>query len=143
MRRRDELTVSTLRLLKTAITKAEVAGSEAVELDDDAIMAIFATEVRKRAEAADLYEQGGRGELAFKERNEAEIVRRYLPATLDDDALHAIVVEEAANVSIDADNPGRAMGTVVKAVRARVGQGADGARIAAAVKTALQRDERP
>jgi uncharacterized protein YqeY len=55
---------------------------------------------------------------------------------MDDDALAAIVAEEAAAVAPD-ENPGKAMGQVVKAVRGRVGDAADGGRIAAAVKSAL------
>lgn len=135
MRDRDNVRVSTLRLTVAAIGKAEVAGNEAVVLSDDQVMALLATEIRKRVEAADLYDQGGRDELAAKERAEAEILAGYLPAALSDTELAAIVAEEQAGV--DAANPGKAMGELIKAVRARVGQQADGARIAAAVKAAL------
>ena len=137
MRDRDELTLSTMRLLKTAITKAEVAGTEAIELDDDAILALLATEVRKRNEAADMYAQGGRTELAAKERAEAEIISKYLPAALSDDALNAIVADAVATTTAAGITGGKAMGAVVKAVREQVGQQADGSRIAAAVKAAL------
>lgn len=135
MRARDELRVSTLRLVIAAIGKAEVAGDTAIELDDDAVLALLASEVRKRSEAADLYAQGARTELADKERAEAAIIGTYLPAALDDDELAAIVADEVAKV--DTANAGKAMGAVIKAVRARVGQQADGARIASAAKAAL------
>jgi uncharacterized protein YqeY len=135
MRDRDRDRIATLRLAVAAIGKAEVAGDEAVELDDDQVMSLLATEIRKRNEAADLYDRGARLELAAKERLEAEILAAYLPKALNDADLAAIVAEEVANV--DTSNPGKATGAVIKAVRARVGQQADGARIAAAVKTAL------
>ncbi len=135
MRARDEIRIATLRLAIAAIGKAEVAGDEAVELADDAILALLASEIKKRIEASDLYAQGGRTELADKERAEAAVLAEYLPAALSDAELDTIVAEEAAKV--DASNAGKAMGQVIKAVRDRVGQQADGVRIAAAVKAAL------
>lgn len=135
MRARDDLRVSTLRLVIAAIGKAEVAGDTAVELDDETVLALLASEARKRSEAADLYVQGDRAELADKERAEAAIIAEYLPAAMSDDELAAIVADEVAKV--DTANTGKAMGGVIKAVRDRVGQQADGARIAGAVKAAL------
>jgi uncharacterized protein YqeY len=135
MRARDDLRVSTLRLVIAAIGKAEVAGDTAIELDDDAVLGLLASEVRKRSEAADLYAKGDRRELADKERAEAEIIGSYLPAALGDDELAAIVADEVAKV--DSASAGKAMGAVIKAVRERVGQQADGARVANAVKAAL------
>ena len=137
MRRRDAMTTSTLRLVKAAIMKAEVAGTTAVELDDQQILVILATEMKKRVEAADLYDQGGRTELATKERGEAAIIQRYLPTALTDDELNAVVATAVAETTIDASNPGKAMGMIVKVVREQVGQRADGGRIAAAVKSQL------
>ena len=137
MRARDDITVSTLRMALTAITKAEVAGTEAIELDDDTILVLLAAESKKRAEAADLYEQGGRAELAAKERAEMAVLARYLPTALSDDELAAVVAEEVAAAAGSGAEGGKAMGAVIKAVRDRVGQRADGGRIAAAVKAAL------
>ncbi len=135
MKARDEVRTSTLRMAIAAIGKAEVAGDEAIVLADDAALALLASEIKKRTEAADLYAQGGRTELADKERAEAAILADYLPAALSDAELESIVAEEAAKV--DASNAGKAMGQVIKAVRDRVGQQADGGRIASAVKSAL------
>ena len=136
MRGRDELRVATLRMALAAITKASVAGKEQVPLSDDAIVGVLRSEIKKRHDAAEMYETGGRADRASRERSEAEVLAAYLPAAMDDDALAAIVAEEAAAVAPD-ENPGKAMGQVVNAVRARVGDAADGGRIAAAVKSAL------
>ena len=68
MRARDELTVSTLRLALTAITNAEVAGDEQVELTDEQVTALLASEVKKRNDTAVLYDDKGRVEAAAKER---------------------------------------------------------------------------
>ena len=60
-----------------------------------------------------------------------------LPAAMSDDELNAIVQEEAAKAAAAGATGGKAMGVVVKAVRERVGTGADGSRVSAAVKIAL------
>ena len=137
MRDRDEVTVAALRLALAAITKAEVAGAEPTELTDDQVVEILRSEGKKRAEAAELYDQGARRELAERERTQAAVLERYLPAEMDDAQLEAIVAEEV-RAALDAGaEGGRAMGAVMKAVRARIGAQAGGARVAAAVKAAL------
>ena len=137
MRTRDEVKVATLRMALAAITKTEVAGKEHVSLSDGEIVAVMRTEMKKRHEAANMYETGGRADRATRERAEAEVLAGYLPPAIDDDALVAIVSEEVAVVEATGATGGKAMGAVVKAVRARAGDGADGARIAALVKVAL------
>ena len=137
MRARDELTTSTLRMLRAAITNAEVAGAEAIELTDDQTIAVLQSEAKKRAEAAEIYEQAGRAETAAKERAELAVIERYLPAAMDEAELQAIMTEEVANAAASGAEGQRAMGQVIKAVRERVGAGADGSRIAAMVKSAL------
>jgi len=137
IRDRDEITVATLRLALAAITKAEVAGTEPVTLTDDQILDLLRSEGKRRAEAADLYDQGERAELATRERAQAAVLQRYLPAEMDDAALAAIVAEEVESARAGGVTGGRAMGEVIKAVRARVGSDAGGGRVAAAVKAAL------
>jgi len=133
----DELTKSTLRMALAAIMNAEVAGSEAVVLSDEQIINVLRSESKKRAESAEIYEQAGRTESAAKERGEIEIIERYLPAAMDADALNAIVAAEVAKAASNGQAGPKAMGAVIKAVKERVGASADGAAIAAAVKSAL------
>jgi uncharacterized protein YqeY len=137
MRERDDLAMATLRMALAAITNAEVAGKEHVALSDDDIVGVLRSEIRKRNDAAGMYADAGRTELAERERGEAGVLARYVPAELDDDALGAIVAEEVARAAADGVTGPKAMGAVVKAVRARVGTNAAGGRIADAVKTAL------
>jgi uncharacterized protein YqeY len=133
----DTMLKSTLRLAIAAVMNAEVAGSEAVELSDDQVLKILQAEAKKRLESAEIYQQAGRTESAAQELAEAEILSRYLPAAMSDDELLVIVNEEVA-ASVAAGNEGaKAMGLVVKAVRARAGSSADGAKIASLVKSAL------
>jgi uncharacterized protein YqeY len=137
MKARDEATVSTLRMVIAAVMNAEVAGDEAVVLSDEQVMAVLLAEGKKRTEAAQNYADNGRTEAAEKERSEYAIIERYLPAAMSDDELNAIVQEEAAKAAAAGATGGKAMGVVVKAVRERVGTGADGSRVSAAVKIAL------
>jgi len=133
----DELLKSTLRMALAAIMNAEVAGSEAVVLSDDQIVNLLRSESKKRAESAEIYEQAGRTESATKERAEIAIIEKYLPAAMDAAALAAIVAEEVATAAANGQTGPKAMGVVIKGVKERVGAAADGAAIAAAVKSAL------
>ena len=140
MRAREEIKVATLRMALAAITKAEVAGKEQVTLSDGDVVGVLRSEMKRRHEAADMYENAGRADRAARERAEADVVSGYMPPAMDDAALSAIVGEEVATVTATGASGGKAMGQVVKAVRARVGDAADGSRIAAAVKSALGLD---
>jgi uncharacterized protein len=137
MKAREQLEVSTLRMVIAAIRNAAVAGDEAVVLSDDQVMGVIRSEAKKRAESAEIYAQNGRAESAAKEQAELAVIERYLPAAMTDDQLNAIVAEEVAAAEAAGASGPKAMGGVIKAVRDRVGDGADGGRIAAAVKSAL------
>ena len=137
MKARAELEVSTLRMVLAAVMNAEVAGAEAVTLTDDQVIAVMMAEAKKRSEAAEVYDQAGRAESATNERAELAVIERYLPAALSDDELITIVNEEVAKAAAEGNTGGKAMGLVVKAVRARAGAGVDGGRVASLVKSAL------
>ncbi len=83
MKARDELVKATLRMTLTAIGNAEVAGTEARELDDDEVLKVIAKEAKKRAESAEAFAAAGRDELAAQERAEGEVLARYLPSPAD------------------------------------------------------------
>jgi uncharacterized protein YqeY len=133
----DELTKSTVRMMLAAVMNAEVAGKEAVTLSDEQVINVLRSEAKKRVESAELYDQAGRTELATKERAEITIIERYLPAAMDEAALKAIVDDEVAKAAAIGQTGPKAMGGVIKAVKERVGASADGAAIAATVKSAL------
>jgi uncharacterized protein len=136
MKARDSLRSSTLRMLLTAITNAEVSGKQARELDDKQVVDVLSTEVKKRREAATAYDDAGRQELADKERAEAEVITDYLPAQLSDEEVSAIVA--AAVESTGAAGEGmKAMGKVMGVVQPQVKGRADGAAVAAEVKRQL------
>lgn len=129
---RDEFTTTTLRGLKAAILNEEVAkGLREEGLDDQSIEQLIARESKKRDEAARLFEQGGNQASADKERAEKELLSKYLPTQLSETELSAIVDEVIAEVKPDGMKD---MGRVIGAVKARVGNAADGAMLAGMVK---------
>lgn len=137
MKSGNEIAKSTLRMALSAISNAEVAGDEAVELNDDQIIKVLQAESKKRAESAELYEQAGRTDAAAQERAEAEILATYLPAAMSDDELASVIAEEVQKAAATGNSGMKAMGSVMKAVRERVGSSADGSKIADLVKSAL------
>ena len=137
MKDRDQLKTSTIRMVLSAVQVASVAGDEAAELTDAEVTAVLRSEAKRRNEAAELYENAGRTEQAASERNELAVIEAYLPAAMDDATLQGIVDEEiAAARKAGAEGP-KAMGQLIKAVKDRVGDGADGGRIAGVVKASL------
>ena len=79
MKSRDELRTATLRMVITAISNEEVSGKSARELSDDEVLKVIAREAKKRREAAEAFDGGGRPELAARERAEGQVLDEYLP----------------------------------------------------------------
>jgi uncharacterized protein YqeY len=134
MKARDEVTTATLRMALTAITNEEVAGKQARELSDDEVLRVLAREEKKRREAAEAFDQAGRGELADRERAEGEVLQTYLPKQLDDAELAELVRTAIADVGATGMQQ---MGQVMKAVQPVVAGRADGKRISDEVRRQL------
>ncbi|BAW03637.1 GatB/YqeY domain-containing protein [Nocardia seriolae] len=139
MKSKDTLRLGTLRMLLSAIQNAEVAGPQARELSDPEVVAVLQKEAKKRNEAAVVYEQAGRGELAANERAEEQVIDEYLPTQLTDaevaDIADTAIAEIAEQIG---ERPGmKQMGQVMKAATALAAGRADGSRISAAVKARL------
>jgi uncharacterized protein YqeY len=137
IRARDELCSSTLRLTLSAITNEEVSGKSARELSDDEVIKVIAKEAKKRREAAEAFEQGGRPESAAREKAEGELLATYLPKQLSNDELGAIVAQAVDEVKAAGAEGPRAMGAVMKIVNPKVAGLAEGGRVAAEVKKRL------
>jgi len=134
IRSRDEVRSATLRMALTAVKNEAVSGTEARELGDADVIAVLGREAKKRRESATAYDDAARPELAARERAELEVLEGYLPAQLDDDELATLVAEAIAESG--ADSP-KQMGLVMKVLTPRIAGRADGARVAAAVRSAL------
>ena len=131
----DKPLVSVLRGLKSAILYVEVAESKRdTGLSEEAIIALLQKESKKRQEAADMYEQGGNQERKAGELYEKDVIARYLPAAMDEDAINTIidtVISEQGPVTA------QTMGQTIGAVKAQAGGSAEGAVIARLVKARL------
>ena len=134
MKARDEVTVRTLRMALTSVTKEEVAGRSARELSDDEVLAVLTKEAKRRREAADAFAAAGREQQAAAERAEGVVLDAYLPAQLTDAELGELVA--AAIEETGASGP-RAMGQVMNVLTPQVAGRAEGARVAAEVRRRL------
>ena len=133
---RDELRSSTLRMVLSAITNAEVAGKQARELSDDDVTGVLTAEAKKRREAATAFADAGRSESAAKEQAEAAVIAEYLPEPLDDAAV-AEIVRRAIEQTGAAGEGMRAMGKVMGVVQQQTRGRADGGAVAAEVRRQL------
>jgi hypothetical protein len=139
MKSQDKLRTATLRMVLAAIQTEEVSGKQARELSDADVMKVLTRESRKRSEAAEIYTQNGRGELAAEEHAEGRIIDAYLPTPLSDaevaDAVDTAIAQVAEEIG---QRPSaKQMGMVMKAATAIADGRADGSRLSAAVKARL------
>jgi len=136
MKARNVLRSSTLRMVLTAITNAEVAGKQARELSDDDIVGVLASESKKRREAATAFADAGRGELAAKEDAEAAVIAEFLPRPLSEPDIRDLVSQTIAELGVEGEGM-RAMGRVMGALSAATKGRADGAFVSAEVRRQL------
>jgi uncharacterized protein len=128
MKASDRERAGALRLILSELQKAAKEGT-----DDET--AILRRERKRRLDAAEQFRHGGRPELADREESEAELIQAYLPAELDDGELEEIVAQAVAETG--ASEP-RDMGQVMKVAMAKVQGRADGKRVSARVREALE-----
>ncbi|PLX98059.1 MAG: glutamyl-tRNA amidotransferase [Desulfuromonas sp.] len=113
--------LGTIRQLRSAIKNKEIELMK--ELDDDGIIGVIGTLVKQRREAAQMYADNGRPELAAKEEAEMAVLQDYLPAQLSEDEIRTIVTEVIAAVGATSM---KEMGKVMPQVMARTKGTADG-----------------
>ncbi|MFC1702905.1 GatB/YqeY domain-containing protein [Patescibacteria group bacterium] len=129
---RDAFAVSVLRMLRAAMKNAEIEKRE--ELSEDEILALMKSEVKKLRDALEQFKSGGRDDLVQKNEQEIAFLGKYLPAQLDDTALRAIVKTVIVGLGeVTPKDFGRVMSAVMKEAKGQ----ADGGRVSALVKEAL------
>ncbi len=133
---RDSLRSSTLRMVLTAVTNAEVSGKSSRELTDEDVLGVLTSEAKKRREAADAFAEAGREEQAAKERAEADVIADYLPEQLSEEEIRSLVAATVDELGVRGDGM-KAMGRVMGALQPKVKGRADGAAVAAAVREQL------
>jgi len=129
---RDELKVSILRMMKSAIKNAEINAKS--ELSDEEVIKILRREAKQREEAISEFEKGGRDDLIEGNRKEIEVIDQYLPAQMGAEQIQKIVDETVSeiNPSGPAD-----FGRVISAVMKKLNGQANGSTVADLVKKAL------
>lgn len=133
-RRRDDVGLSTLSLLKSELVRASKDGGANGQIDDDLVLRIARKEVKRREEAIDVYRKAGREESARREEAEMAVLRNYMPAAMNEQELEAEV--RAVIAEVKPEGP-KGFGMVMKAATARLAGRADGAQISAAVRKLL------
>jgi len=112
---KDAERLSTLRLLKSAVGYAQIE-RRTENLTDVEVVALIQKEVKKRRDAAEQYEKGGRPELASKEKREITVLESFLPKPLALDELEQLI---RAAIQETGATSKKQMGQVIKAVQAR------------------------
>lgn len=135
MKGHDELRLSVLRMVKTALKNKEIEKIRA--LDDSEALQVLQTLVKQRKESVEQFTKGGRKDLADKETKEIAIIEDYLPAAPSDAELNAAI--EAAMQETGANSP-KQMGQVIKAAKARLeGKTVDGKLLSDCVRDRLSK----
>jgi len=132
--KRDELSLTTLSLLKSELVKVSKEGGAGGKIDDDVVVRVARREVKKREEAIEVYRKAGREESAQREEAEMGVLRGYLPAAMSELEVEAEV--RAVIAELKPDGP-KAFGAVMKAATARLAGRAEGQQVAAAARKLL------
>ncbi|HEY1162974.1 MAG TPA: GatB/YqeY domain-containing protein [Candidatus Dormibacteraeota bacterium] len=133
-RRRDEVGLSTLSMLKSELVKASKETGAAGALDDELVKRVARKEVKRREEAIEAYRKAGREESAAREEAEMVVLRGYLPAAMSTEEVEAEV--RAVIDELKPEGP-KAFGAVMKAATARLAGRAEGNQVAAAARKLL------
>lgn len=136
MKAGDKPTTAAIRLIQSAIKNRDIEArtGKSPENDDDLVVEVLQKMVKQRRESIEMFEKGGRQELAEQEKGEVAVIERFLPAQMDDAqtaaAIEAIKAELGATAMKD-------MGRVMAELKARHASELDMSKASAAVKAAL------
>ena len=137
MRARDTVGVSTVRLVLAALKDRDIAARSKGNTDgisEDEVLRLLQTMVKQRRESIQLYEQGGRLDLAEQEQSEIAVLQRFLPAQMDEQAIRSAVdtvIREQAATSL------KDMGRIMSALRDKYAGRMDFGRASGIVKATL------
>jgi uncharacterized protein len=136
MKAREERKLSTLRMMNSTIKNADIdaRGQGKPPLSDDDLLGVFQKMIKQRQESVELYEKGGRAELASQERDEIAVISAYLPKQLSEADMKAAI---AAAIKDTGAGSMKDMGKVVAALKAKYAGQMDFAKASGLVKAAL------
>lgn len=138
MKSGDKSRLSTLRLMTAAIKDKDIAsrteGHDSAVTPDSGLVELFAKMVKQRQESVAVYEQGGRPELAQKEREEIAVIQSYMPKQMSEEEAKAAVAAVIAAVGASSVKD---MGKVMAELKSRHAGQMDMAKAGAIVKSLL------
>jgi uncharacterized protein YqeY len=136
MKAKEERKLSTLRMMNSTIKNADIdaRGQGKPPLSDDDLLGVFQKMIKQRQESVELYEKGGRAELAAQERDEITVIQAYLPKQMSDDDVKAAI---AAAITETGAASMKDMGKVVAALKAKCAGQMDFGKASGLVKAAL------
>lgn len=134
MKARDEVKLSTYRMLHSALSYEKIAKQR--ELNEEEELTVVRSEAKKRKDAIEAYSKANQIERADKEKKELELLEDYLPAQMEDQELESLV--ESAIQDTGASSMAD-MGKVIGSVMAKAQGRADGSRVSALVKSKLNK----
>ncbi len=136
MKAGDASKVSTLRMLKASVGSVAIQKGKPM-LEDADIMEIIRKTLKQHQESVDAFTKGGRADLAQKETHEAQILKGYLPPSLSEQELKAVIQATIQELGVSGRGPS-AMGQVMKAVLPKLQGRADGKQVSQMVGQLLQ-----
>ncbi len=117
---KDEERLSTIRMLKSAIQYAEINKGAGYTATDEDILDVIGKEVKKRRESIDLYEKGGRPELAEKEKKELLLLQSYLPEQMGEEEVSQLIDQAISQSGASTmQDMGRVMGILMPQVKGK------------------------
>jgi hypothetical protein len=132
MRAKDQVSLSTIRLINAAIKQFEV--DERTEADDAKVISILTKMVKQRKDSAKIYTEAGRQDLADKENAEIEILNRYLPQMMSAEEIKTVVDAAIAETGASGMTD---MGKVMGVLKTRLAGKADMGEVNKVLKAAL------
>ena len=136
MKAKDATTVSTLRMLTSAIMYYKLEkGEDRRDVKDEDVVNVVQREIKKRRESVELYRKGGREEQAVKEEEEIIVLKKYLPEQMSEEEVRKIVRETISQTGASGQSD---MGKVMGALMPKTKGKADGAMVSRIVREELQ-----
>lgn len=135
MRTGDSNRVSVVRLLRSTIKNKEIEKGKGQKLTEEEVLQVISSAVKQRRESIELFEKGGRQDLAEKEKKELAILQSYLPQPISEEELRAKVKEAIAQSGA---NDVKQMGKVMKILMPQLVGRAEGDSISRMVRACLE-----
>lgn len=118
---RDEVRTSTIRMLLSALSYAEIQkGGAGYEASDEDVLAVIQKEAKQRRDSIEAFQTGGRQEMADKEKKELEILQKYLPEQMSEDEIRQLVDHAVSETGAESmQDIGKVMGALMPNVKGK------------------------